>query len=85
MLVIKKMVSDAAQLTAAASSSLSAAIKPRCVVEAGVQANYLAVAPGKLLMHLLQFVTVHLVQTSCVVLKCTGRLYWRLWETSLRK
>ena len=34
------------------------AIKPRCVVEAGVQADYLAVAPGKLLMHLLQFVTV---------------------------
>ena len=42
------------------------AIKPRCVVEAGVQASYLAVAPGKLLMHLLQFVTVHVVQTSCV-------------------
>ena len=61
------------------------AIKPRCVVEAGVQADYLAVAPGKLIMHLLQFVTVHVVQTSYVVLKCTGRLYWRLWETSLRK
>ena len=61
------------------------AIKARCVVEAGVQADYLAVAPGKLLMHLLQFVTMHVVQTSCVVLKCARRLYWRLWETSLRK
>ena len=79
-------MSDAAQLTAAASiAHYTVAIKPRCVFEAGVQADYLAVAPGKLLMHLLQFVTVHVVQTSCVVLKCTGRLYWRLWETSLRK
>ena len=82
------MVNDAAQLTAAAIvAHYTVAIKPRCVVEAGVQANYLAVAPGKLLMHFLQLVTVHVhvVQTSCVVLKCTGRLYWRLWETSLRK
>ena len=61
------------------------AIKLRSVVDTSVQANYLSIAPGKLLMHLLQFVTVHVVQTSCVVLKCTGRLYWRLWETSLRK
>ena len=80
------MVSDAAQLTAAAIvAHYTVAIKPRCVVEAGVQADYLAVAPGKLLMHLLQFVTVHVVQTSWLVLKCTKRLYWRLWETSLRK
>ena len=47
MLAIKKMVSDAAQLTTATIvAHYTVAIKPRCVVEAGVQADYLAVAPG---------------------------------------
>ena len=66
----------------------TAALHVQSVEDRGIQADYLAIAPGKQLVGL--NITMNcacmclLFQAPCVGWMCVGRQYWRWWGTGHR-